>query len=147
MKSKSHKLLQITTIAIIAFALYTSIISEGFQTIPKSKTVIDLFNSIKLPAWYTAERSKQFETVNKSVNQQDPAVQKIINDTFNSSKAGGDTDDISFDKIMNAELKYESDRKQNSVESKTTDVNFGLYIGIGIVAIFLIAVLIHFLIK
>jgi len=62
MKFKSHKLLQITTIAIIAFALYSSIISEGFQTIPKSKTLTDLFNSIKLPAWFTADRSKQFET-------------------------------------------------------------------------------------
>jgi hypothetical protein len=58
MKSKSNRLLQITTIAtiaIIAFALYSSIISEGFQTIPKSKTVIELFNSIKSPAWYTTE--------------------------------------------------------------------------------------------
>ena len=48
---------------------------------------------------------------------------------------------------MNAELKYESDRKQNSVEPKTTDVNFGLYIGIGIALILLTAIIMHYLIK
>ena len=109
--------------------------------------MIDLFNSIKLPAWFTADRSKQFDAVNKSVNQQDPVVQKLINDTFNTSKAGGDTDDITFDKIMSAQLKYESDRKQNYPESGTTDVNFSLYIGIGIAAIFLFAILIYFFTK
>jgi hypothetical protein len=126
MKYNNNKLLQITAIAIIAFALYNSINSEGFQTIPKSKTVTELFNSIKLPAWYTTERSNQLNTVNKSVNQQDPIIQKLINDTFNSSKSAGDTDDITFDKIMSAQLKYESDRQQNYPTPKTADINFSL---------------------
>jgi len=48
---------------------------------------------------------------------------------------------------MNAELKYESDRKQNYPESKTVDINFGLYIGIGIALILLTAIIMHFFIK
>jgi len=48
---------------------------------------------------------------------------------------------------MSAQLKYESDRKQNYPESGTTDVNFSLYIGIGIAAIFLFAILIYYFTK
>ena len=149
MKSHTHKLLQITAITIIALTVICNILtnSEGFQTVPKSKTLTELFNSIKLPAWFTTDRSNQFNTVNKSVNQQDPIIQKLINDTFTASKTAGDTDDITFDKIMNAQLKYESDRQKNYPESKTTDVNFNLYIGIGIAVIFLIAVIIYFFTK
>jgi hypothetical protein len=48
---------------------------------------------------------------------------------------------------MSAQLKYESDRKQNYPTSKTVDTNFSLYIGIGIAAIFLFAILIYFFTK
>jgi hypothetical protein len=149
MKFKPHNLILITSSLIFVFAAYLSQKQvENFQpSTPNSKTLVELFNTIKLPAWFTSDRSNKLDSVNKSVNQQDPNIQKLIKDTFDASKAAGDTDDITFDKIMNAQLNYDAKMKETYAVPVSTEVNFTLYFAIGVIVILFISVLIYFLTK
>ena len=112
MKSHRHKLLQITTIAIIVFAAYVSFKQvDGFQTtppaqIPNSATLDALISSLpdtssgSMPAWLTIDNRFQKGTLLKSnMNKTYLEHTNLIHTKFTESKAGGDKDDITLDKL------------------------------------------------
>jgi hypothetical protein len=132
MKYKIHKLLQITTIAIIVFAAYVSFKQvEGFQGTPappaapitNSATVqalLNVINSDPKPAWFTTERVNALKKLGdlsilkgNDTNYQLGSL-KAINDAFTASKAAGEKDDITFDKIIKVGIDYANNYVPNS---------------------------------
>ena len=111
MKYRVHKLLQITTIAIIVFAAYVSFKQvEGFQTRPtqirNSATLDALLSSLpdtssdSMPAWLTIDdRLEKGTLLKNNMNKTYPEHTTIINNNFTNSKGAGDKDDITLDKL------------------------------------------------
>jgi hypothetical protein len=129
MKTKVHKLLQITAIIVIALAAYASFKQvEGFQTppaapIPNSATLTALLNSTGTnppPAWFTADRAAKIPIVSALAIQKgtslnsDTNFEKVVNDAFTASKTAGQMDDLTFDAIIAAEMTYLNNYVPNS---------------------------------
>lgn len=111
MKTKVHKLLQITAIVVIALAAYASFKQvEGFQTappaapIPNSATlnalIASLPNTYDGTAWLAIDnRFQKVNSLKNNMNKSYPAHTTLMNNTFTESKAAGDKDDITLDKL------------------------------------------------
>jgi hypothetical protein len=111
MKTKVHKLLQITAIVVIALAAYASFKQiEGFQTappaapIPNSATldalIASLPNTYDGTAWLAIDnRFQKINSLKNNMNKSYPAHTTLMNTTFTESKAAGDKDDITLDKL------------------------------------------------
>jgi len=124
-KKLEFKNLYILAFSIILICVYFSTrVLEGFQptnsAIPNSKTIDSLLESINTPEWFTPARHATYINNKTLYNSKKGNAlltlpyNTLTMNTFNSSKAAGDKDDITFDKLMAAQTKYLSSFDNNS---------------------------------
>jgi len=119
MKSKSHTLLQITTIIVIALAAYASFKQvEGFQTppptpIPNSVTLDVLLSSIPntydattAPSWLTGDRFDRASIIKRKINKTYPAFTTLMNSEFTKLRIVQYTDDQKIDVLYLVSSEY-----------------------------------------
>lgn len=127
-----------TAISIIAVALYFSRRYEGFDTtkssIPNSSTIDALLQSVNTPEWFSPMRHTTLINNKALYNSKkiDPVLTisygTLLSNTFNESKAAGDKDDVTFDKLMVAQTKYLNSFDASLSSANTTIYNVPLYI-------------------
>ena len=135
MKYKTHKLLQVGAIVILCLAAYVSIKQvEGFQELlpaSNSPTLVALFEVINMrPSWYTTQQENAFNAVTELATTKgivagspDENYSKVFNDAFLASKALGDKDDVTLDKIIRAANEFLISYTGPSVPNSTTLAN------------------------
>ena len=128
----------LTAISIIAVALYFSRMCEGFETtkssIPNSATIDALLESVNTPDWFTPVRHTTLINSKVLYNSKkiDPVVKisydTLLSNIFSESKAAGEKDDVTFDKLMVAKTKYLNSFDVSLSSTNTTIYNVPLYI-------------------